>query len=81
MNVRIKRPTRIEKGKAGDIVEVSPERALFLITYGLAEPVTIREQIETPEKRTTRKKPAAEVKEKTETPEKTAAKKTTRKKA
>ena len=60
MTVRIIKPTRIEKGKAGDIVEVSPERAQFLLRYGLAEPVTIRELIETPEetreiKKTTRK--------------------------
>ena len=55
MQVRIIKPTRIEKGKAGDIIEVSPDRALFLVTFGLAEPVTIREQIETPEKRTAKK--------------------------
>ena len=60
MTVRIIKPTRIEKGKAGDIVEVSPDRAQFLLRYGLAEPVTIRELIETPEetrenKKTTRK--------------------------
>lgn len=55
MQVRIIKPTRIEKGKAGDIIEVSPDRAMFLVTFGLAEPVTIREQIETPEKRTAKK--------------------------
>ena len=57
MMVRLKviKPTRIEKGKPGDIIEVSPDRALFLVTFGLAEPVTIREQIETPEKRTAKK--------------------------
>ena len=55
MQVRIIKPTRIEKGKAGDIIKVSPDRALFLVTFGLAEPVTIREQIETPEKRTAKK--------------------------
>ncbi len=49
MKVRVIKPTRIEKGKAGDIVEVSPDRARFLLRFGLAEPVTIREQIETPE--------------------------------
>ena len=67
VNVRIIRPTRIEKGKAGDIIAVSPDRARFLVKYGLAEPVTIREQIETPEKRTvnktTRTAKAAPVKE------------------
>ena len=56
MKVRIVKPTRIEKGKAGDIVEVSPGRAAFLLQYGLADPVPeIREQIETPEKRTVKK--------------------------
>ena len=60
MKVRVIKPTRIERVKAGDIVEVSPDRALFLLRYGLAEPVTVREQIETPEepkiiKKTTRK--------------------------
>ena len=56
MKVRIVKPNRIEKGKAGDIVEVSPDRARFLLRFGLAEPVTVREQIETPEKRTVTKK-------------------------
>lgn len=56
MKVRLTKPNRIEKGKAGDIVEVSPARAAFLLRYGLADPVIIREQIETPEKRTTAKK-------------------------
>ena len=51
MKIRIIKPTRIERGRPGDIVEVSPERARFLLRFGLAEPVTIREQIETPEKR------------------------------
>lgn len=60
MKVKVIKPTRIERGKPGDIVEVSPDRALFLLRFGLAEPVTIREQIETPEapkiiKKTTRK--------------------------
>lgn len=56
MKVRLTKPNRIEKGKAGDIVEVSPARAAFLLRYGLADPVIIREQIETPEKRTVTKK-------------------------
>ena len=55
MKVRLTRYNRIEKGKAGDIVEVSPDRARFLFGFGLAEPVTIREQIEAPEKRTARR--------------------------
>ena len=56
MKVQLTKPNRIEKGKAGDIVEVSPARASFLLRYGLADPVIIREQIETPEKRTVAKK-------------------------
>ena len=57
MKIRIVKPTRIEKGKAGDIIEVSPDRAAFLLQYGLADPVPeIREQIQTPEKRTVTKK-------------------------
>ena len=56
MKVRLTKPNRIEKGKAGDIVEVSTARASFLLRYGLADPVIIREQIETPEKRTAAKK-------------------------
>ena len=60
MKVRLTKYNRIEKGRAGDIAEVSPNRALFLMRYGLAVPVAIREQIETPEepkiiKKTTRK--------------------------
>ena len=60
MKVRLVKPNRIEKGRAGEIVEVSPNRGLFLLRYGLAEPVSIREQIATPEepkiiKKTTRK--------------------------
>ena len=52
MKVRLTRQNRID-GKAGDIVEVSPARAAFLLEMKLAEPVTVREQIETPEKKTT----------------------------
>ena len=60
MKVRLVKPNRIEKGRAGEIVEVSPNRALFLLRYGMAEPVSIRAQIVTPEepkiiKKTTRK--------------------------
>ena len=60
MKVRLTKYNRIEKGMAGDIAEVSPNRALFLLRYGLAVPVAIREQIETPEepkiiKKSTRK--------------------------
>ena len=42
MKVKLVKPNRIEKGRRGDIVEVSPNRALFLLRYGLAEPVSIR---------------------------------------
>lgn len=55
MKVQLTKPNRIEKGRAGDIVEVSPERARFLLRFGLAEPVTVREQIEAPEKRTVKR--------------------------
>ena len=59
MKVKLLRQNRID-GKAGEIVEVSPARAAFLIRFGLAEPVTVRERIETPEtnvpKKTTRKR-------------------------
>lgn len=60
MRIRLTRPNRIEKGRAGEIVEVSPNRALFLMRFGLGEPVAVREQIKTPEepkivKKTTRK--------------------------
>ena len=55
MKVLLLRANRID-GKAGDIVEVSPARAAFLISVGTAEPAEIREQIETPEKKTTARK-------------------------
>lgn len=59
MFVKLTRQNRID-GKAGEIVEVSPDRAAFLLTYGLAEVAEKREQIRTPEKtaakRTTRGK-------------------------
>lgn len=58
VKVQLLRQNRID-GRAGDIVEVSPARAAFLIEYGLAE--VIRE-INTPEagteKRSTAKKGA-----------------------
>lgn len=55
MRLRLTRQNRID-GKAGDIVEVSPDRAKFLLEFGMAEPVSIREQIEAPEKKTAVKK-------------------------
>ena len=63
MKVRLLKRQRID-GEDGEIVEVSPERAAFLLQYGAAEPVTeAREQAEEPAKQA-----------------KTAAKKTTAKK-
>jgi ribosomal protein L9 len=50
MKVKLLKQNRID-GKAGDIVEVTPVRAAFLLKMGLAEPVLIREQIEVPEKK------------------------------
>ena len=44
MKVRLLKPNRIEKGRAGDIVEVEPARARFLFGMKMAEPVQIREQ-------------------------------------
>ena len=69
MKVILTRNNRID-GKAGEIVEVSPDRARFLFEFGMAAPVTIREQIEAPEKKT-----AAATKE----TRKTSAKKTVKK--
>ena len=51
MKVKLLKPNRID-GKAGDMVDVSPDRAAFLFEFGLAEPVTVREQTEAPEKKT-----------------------------
>ena len=60
MKVRLIKDNGLEKAKAGDVIEASPAHGAFLIRFGWAEPVTIREQIETPEetrtiKKTTRK--------------------------
>ena len=60
MKVRLIRNNGMEKAKAGDIIVTSPAHAAFLVRYGWAVPVTVREQIETPEepkiiKKTTRK--------------------------
>ena len=51
MKVKLLRNNKFD-GKAGAIVEVSPARAAFLFQTNMAEPVTIREQVETPEKKT-----------------------------
>ena len=56
MKVRLTKYHRIEKGAAGVVVDVTPARASFLIGFGLAEPVTVREQIEAPEKKTAAKR-------------------------
>ena len=56
MKVRLLRDNGMEKAKAGDVINVSPAHGAFLIRFGWAEPVTIREQVETPEKRTVTKK-------------------------
>ena len=55
MKVRMMRDAR-PFGRTGDIVEVSPVRAAFLLEFKLAEPVTVREQAETPEEKTAPKK-------------------------
>lgn len=47
MTVRLIRDNRID-GRAGDIVEVSPARAAFLIRYGLGATCN-REREQTPE--------------------------------
>ena len=55
MKVRLRKDNGMEKAKAGDIIEVSPVHGAFLIRFGWAEPAPVREQIETPEKRTAKK--------------------------
>ena len=60
MKVRLIKDNGMEKAKAGDIITVTPAHGRFLIRFGWADPVTVREQIETPEepkiiKKTTRK--------------------------
>ena len=55
MKVKLIRNNKFD-GKAGAIVEVSPARAAFLFQTNMAEPVTIREQVETPEKKTAARK-------------------------
>lgn len=58
MKIRLLKRQRID-GEAGDIVEVSPDRAAFLFSAEAAEPVTeAREQAEAP-KAAEEKKPAA----------------------
>ena len=55
MKVRLLKDNGMEKAKAGDIITTSSAHGLFLIRTGWAEPVTVREQIETPEKRMAKK--------------------------
>ena len=50
MKVRLIKDNGMEKAKAGDVIETSPIHGAFLIRFGWAEPVTFREQIDTPEK-------------------------------
>lgn len=75
MKLRLTRPNRID-GKTGDIVEVSPDRAKFLLEFGMAEPVLIREQMEAPEKKTAVKRETRAAKaEPAETKRRTRSKK------
>ena len=55
MKVRLLQDNGREKAKAGEIITTSPAHGLFLIRTGWAEPVLVREQIETPEQRTVKK--------------------------
>lgn len=60
MKVRLIRDNGMEKARAGEIIQTTPAHGRFLIRFGWAEPVSIREQIVTPEepkivKKTTRK--------------------------
>lgn len=74
MKLKLTRDNRID-GKAGDIVEVSPDRARFLLEFGMAEPVLIREQMEAPEKKTAAKRETrAEKAEPAETKRRTRSK-------
>jgi hypothetical protein len=59
MKLMLLKPARINHA-AGDIVEVSPAQASFLISVGSAQPVEIRRETtmvtaETPEKKAPRK--------------------------
>lgn len=54
MKVLLTKRNRID-GESGEIVEVSPDRAAFLFSVNAAEPVPIKEQIDTPEKRSAKK--------------------------
>ena len=59
MKVKLTIRNRID-GEAGDIVEVSPDRAEFLFQCNAAEPVKeAREQVEAPKAEKPAEKPAA----------------------
>lgn len=75
MTVRLIRDNRID-GRAGDIVEVSPARAAFLIRYGLGVACE-REQEQAPEDAIRTENP--EDAERKETPEAQAKPETTEK--
>ena len=62
MKLKLTKTNRID-GKAGDIVDVSPDRAKFLLEFGMAEPVLIREQMKAPEKKTAEKRETRAAKE------------------
>ena len=80
MKVKLLRQNRID-GNAGEIVEVSPARAAFLLEMNLAEQAPIRERIVTPEDNPERIVTPEDNPERIETPEKkTSAKKTKRSK-
>ena len=54
MKVKILKRQKIE-GEVGAIVEVNPDRAVFLLQCGAAEPVLAREQADKPGKKTSGK--------------------------
>lgn len=56
VTIRLLKRQRVD-GEAGDIVEVSPDRANFLLQCGAGEKVTeAREQVEVPKKKAKGKK-------------------------
>lgn len=55
MKVRLLRAARITVN-AGEIVEVSPEQAAFLLSVGSAEPVVAKREVPETAKKTTRKR-------------------------
>lgn len=55
MKVRLLRPARINMN-AGDVVDVSPAQANFLLSVGSATPVKEQKEAETKKKETAKKK-------------------------